>query len=72
MKYFSCPMIENFFLTIQGRIDAENKSLGLCCEPLDDKPSIEFSGDVKSMLSKFIRMRDGIIEESRECAFDLL
>ena len=72
MKYFSCPMIESFFLNFNGRIDAGNKSLGLCCEPLNDKPSIEFSGDVKSMLSQLIRMRDGIIEESRECAFGLL
>lgn len=64
MKYFSCNLLNSFFWSINGRLDAE-KCLMICCEPIEDRPACSFGKTASETLMKMIDMRLKLINESK-------
>lgn len=64
MKYYSCNLINSFFWSINGRLDNE-KSLMICCEPIEDRPACSFGETASETLMKMIDMRLKLINESK-------
>lgn len=54
MSYRCCSMIQNFTLTINGRIDDGTPVLSLCCEGLPNIPKIPFAGTAEASLRAFV------------------
>lgn len=64
MKYYSCPLIENYFLNFNGRIDIDGKCMTLCCENIDEKPGAAFLKSPQQSIESFRRERAETIAES--------
>ena len=62
-NYYSCPFIEYSIFTVNGRIDGEEKSLTMCCEPIEDIPRVSLVGTPEEILEKYIGMRTLLVQE---------
>lgn len=68
MEYYSCPMIEQMFLTFNGRIDTSEKPVTLCCENIEDIPRFSLAETPEETLKNFLAGRDFIIAEGKKLA----
>ena len=68
MEYYSCPMIEQMFLTFNGRIDTSTKPVTLCCENIEDIPRFSLAETPEETLKNFLAGRDFIIAEGKKLA----
>lgn len=64
MEFKSCPMISNMYLNVNGRVDADQNVLTLCCEGIADKPAVAFQETGEESLKSFIGMRSLVVAES--------
>jgi hypothetical protein len=62
--YKSCNTINNFYWIIGGGIHVAGESR-VCCEPLKDRPKIEFGKTKEEFIRNVLNLRYGIIEESK-------
>ena len=64
-KYYSCPMINGFFLQFDGRVDMDHKVVGMCYEDLRgvDIPAVALGKTGKETIEKIIQLRAGVISE---------
>lgn len=68
MEYYSCPMIEQMFLTFNGRIDTSEKPVTLCCENIENIPRFSLAETPEETLKNFLAGRDFIIAEGKKLA----
>ena len=62
---YGCPLIQQFFLVFNGRVDAENAGFSFCCEPLSDIPLAALCGTGKETIESFMAMREKILASSQ-------
>lgn len=66
VEYYSCNMINSFFLNFNGRLSGE--LMAFCCEGIDDKPCMALSETGEETVKRFVALRDNVIEESKNFA----
>jgi len=65
MEFYSCPLISNMYLNINGRIDTGENPITLCCEgAIKEKPAVSFKETAEETLRSFIGMRSMTVAES--------
>ncbi len=65
MSYYSCDLIENN-LTIDGRIDDNQRVLRFCCEHLEDIPWVSFADTPEETLRNFLGLREQAKAEGKK------
>ena len=62
--YYSCYEINNFHLVFNGRVDTGNQFISLCCEPIENRPTVALQETGKATIEHFLSMRANLISES--------
>ncbi len=64
MSYYSCYFLKQMYLTFKGRIDDRYSSIALCCETVEDAPTIPYAETPEETLKNIIDKWRQIREES--------